>query len=99
MQGVETWQFTDGDKTVSIHPQGRFKADNGTALAAAAVAGLGIASLPDPLIKDCLDSGSLVQVMPRYPIPTGGMLIVRPPGQHSTRKVRVLTDLLIEHFG
>jgi DNA-binding transcriptional LysR family regulator len=99
MQGAETWQFTDGDKTISIHPQGRFKADNGTALVAAAVAGLGIAWLPDPLTKGCLDSGSLVQVMTRYPVPTGGMFVVRPPGQHSTRKVRVLTELLIEHFG
>jgi DNA-binding transcriptional LysR family regulator len=99
MQGAETWQFTDGDKTISIHPQGRFKADNGTALAGAAVAGLGIAWLPDPLIKGYLDSGSLVQVMTRYPVPTGGMFVVRPPGQHSTRKVRVLTELLIEHFG
>jgi len=99
MQGTETWQFMDGDKTVSIHPQGRFKADNGTALAAAAVAGLGIAWLPDHLIKGYLDSGSLVQVMTRYPVPTGGMFVVRPPGQHSTRKVRVLTELLIECFG
>jgi DNA-binding transcriptional LysR family regulator len=99
MQGTETWQFTDGDKTISIHPQGRFKADNGTALAAAAVAGLGIAWLPDHLIKDYLDSGSLVQVMTRYPVPTAGMFVVRPPGQHSTRKVRILTELLIEHFG
>ena len=99
MQGTETWQFMDGDKTISIHPQGRFKADNGTALAAAAVAGLGIAWLPDHLIKDYLDSGALVQVMARYPVPTGGLFVVRPPGQHSTRKVRVLTELLIERFG
>ena len=99
MQGTETWQFMDGDKTISIHPQGRFKADNGTALAAAAVAGLGIAWLPDHLIKGYLDSGALVQVMPRYPVPTGGIFVVRPPGQHPTRKVRVLTELLIEHFG
>ncbi len=99
MQGTETWQFIDGDKTISIHPQGRFKADNGTALAAAAVAGLGIAWLPDHLIKGYLDSGSLFQVMTRYPVPTGGMFVVRPPGQHSTRKVRILTELLIEHFG
>ena len=99
MQGTETWQFIDGDKTISIHPQGRFKADNGTALAAAAVAGLGIAWLPDHLIEDYLDSGSLVQVMTRYPVPTAGMFVVRPPGQHPTRKVRVLTELLIEHFG
>jgi DNA-binding transcriptional LysR family regulator len=99
MQGTETWQFIDGDKTISIHPQGRFKADNGSALAAAAVAGLGIAWLPDHLIKGYLDSGALVQVMPRYRVPTAGMFVVRPPGQHSTRKVRVLTELLIEHFG
>jgi DNA-binding transcriptional LysR family regulator len=99
MQGAETWQFVDGDKIISIHPQGRFKADNGTALAAAAVAGLGIAWLPDHLIKSYLDSGALVQVMPRYSVPTAGIFVVRPPGQHSTRKVRVLTELLIEHFG
>jgi DNA-binding transcriptional LysR family regulator len=99
MQGTETWQFIDGDKTIAIHPQGRFKADNGTALAAAAVAGLGIAWLPNHLIEGYLDSGSLVPVMMRYPVPTAGMFVVRPPGEHSTRKVRVLTELLIEHFG
>ena len=99
MQGAETWQFMDGDKTISIHPQGRFKADNGTAIAAAAVAGVGIAWLPDHLIKRYLDSGALVQIMPRYPVPTAGIFIVRPPGQHPTRKVRALTELLIEHFG
>jgi DNA-binding transcriptional LysR family regulator len=99
MQGTETWQFLDGDKTISVHPQGQFKADNGTALAAAAVAGLGIAWLPDRLIMGYLDSGALVPVMTRYPVPTGGLFVVRPPGQHPARKVRVLTELLIEHFG
>ena len=52
-----------------------------------------------PLIKGYLDSGSLVQVMTRYSVPTAGMFVVWSPGQHSTRKVRVLTELLIEHFG
>jgi len=60
MQGTETWQFIDGDKRISVHPQGRFKADNGAALAAAAVAGLGIAWLPDCLTEDHLTSGALV---------------------------------------
>ena len=31
MQGTETWQLMDGDKIVTVRPQGRFKADNGTA--------------------------------------------------------------------
>jgi len=99
MQGTETWQFIDGGKTISVHPQGRFKADNGAALAAAAVAGLGIAWLPDCLTEDHLASGALVPVMTRYPVPTAGVFVVRPPGQHPARKVRVLTELLIEHFG
>jgi DNA-binding transcriptional LysR family regulator len=99
MQGTETWQFIDGDKTISIHPQGRFKADNGTALAIAAAAGLGIAWLPHCLIENYLASGALASVMTRYPPPTAAMFVVRPPGQHPARKVRVLTELLIEHFG
>jgi DNA-binding transcriptional LysR family regulator len=99
MQGTETWQFTDGDKTISVHPRGRFKADNGTALAVAAVAGLGIAWLPHCLIENYLASGALASVMTRYPPPTAAMFVVRPPGQHPARKVRVLTELLIEHFG
>jgi len=99
MQGTETWNFIDGDKRVAIHPQGRFKADNGSALAAAAIAGLGIAYLPDFLTEAALASGALVPVMSRFPVPEAGIYIVRPPGRHPARKVRVLTELLIEHFG
>jgi DNA-binding transcriptional LysR family regulator len=99
MQGTETWTFIDGDKTIPVHPQGRFKADNGLALAAAAVAGLGIAALPEFLIEKELASGALVALMNRYPLTEIGIFIVRPRGHHPARKVRVLTELLIEHFG
>jgi DNA-binding transcriptional LysR family regulator len=99
LQGTETWHFIDGDKTIAVHPQGRFKADNGAALAAAAVAGLGIAALPDFLTEKELASGALVALMNSYPLPEAGILILRPPGHHPARKVRVLTELLIEHFG
>lgn len=99
MQGTESWLFMDGDRTVTVRPQGRFKADNGAALVAAAVAGLGIAWLPNILVRDHLRSGALVPVMPRYPAPPAGAYVVRPPGQHPAKKIRILTELLIEHFG
>ena len=99
MQGTEAWSLIDGDKAVTVHPQGRFKADNGAALTAAAIAGLGIALLPDFLTETALASGALVPVMSRYPLPEGGIFIVRPPGRHPARKIRVLTEILIEHFG
>ncbi|MET4296249.1 DNA-binding transcriptional LysR family regulator [Bradyrhizobium sp. LB8.2] len=99
MQGTEAWQFLDGEKIVSVRPQGRFKADNGTALIAAALAGVGIAWLPDGLTDQHVASGALVPIMTRYPLPPAGLYVVRPPGQLPARKVRVLTDLLIECFG
>ena len=99
MQGTEAWQFLDGEEVVTVHPRGRFKADNGTALIAAAVAGLGIAWLPDGLIKEQMASGALVQVMARYPPPPAGIYVIRPPSPLPARKVRALTDMLIECFG
>ncbi|ATB27063.1 LysR family transcriptional regulator [Melittangium boletus DSM 14713] len=96
MQGTEAWQFVDGDKIVTIRPQGRFKADNGIALVAAATAGLGIAYLPDGLTNEFVISGALVPVMTRFPPPPAGIYVIRPPGQSPTRKIRVLTEMLIE---
>jgi DNA-binding transcriptional LysR family regulator len=99
MQGTESWHVMDGDKMVAVHPQGRFKADNGVALAAAAVAGLGIAALPDFLVQEPLAAGTLVRVLTHHPFPTSGIYVVRPPGLHPPRKIRVFTDLLVEYFG
>lgn len=98
MQGTEAWQFMDDDKIVTVQPQGRFKADSATALAAAAAAGLGIAWLPDCITYEYVTSGALVPIMTRYPVPPGAAYVVRPPGQHPTRKVRVLTEMLTEYF-
>lgn len=98
MQGTEAWQFINGSKIVTVQPQGRFKADSATALAAAAAAGLGIAWLPDCITHEYVASGALVPIMTRYPVPPGAAYVVRPPGQHPTRKVRVLTEMLIEYF-
>lgn len=99
MQSTEAWQFMDGDKIIAIRPQGRFKADNGIALVAAAVAGLGVAYLPDCLTYDSVASGALVPIMTRYPPPPAGAYLVRPAGQHPAQKIRVFAELLIEYFG
>ena len=98
-QGTESWQVMDGETIITLHPKGRFKADNGVALLAAAVAGLGIAYLPDGITRDQLASGALVRVMTHHPVPPAGVFVVRPPGQYPARKVRVLTEMLIECFG
>ncbi len=98
MQGTEDWQFMDGEKVVTVHPRGRFKADNGLALADAALAGLGIANLPEGLVAEYIASGALVPIMARYPLKPSGIFIVRPPSQYPARKLRTLTEMLIACF-
>ena len=99
MQGTESWPLMDRGKLVTVHPRGRFKADNGEALLSAALAGLGVAALPDFLIEAHVASGALTPVLTDYPSPEAGIYVVRPPGAYPARKIRVLIDLLIEHCG
>jgi DNA-binding transcriptional LysR family regulator len=97
MQGAETWLALDGDKVITLKPHGRFKADNAIALVAAALAGIGLAGIPSELIVEELKSGALVPVMTQYPPPTLGIYVIRPPGAHPSRKVRVLTEMMVAY--
>lgn len=74
MQDTEAWHLRDEETLIAVHPKGRFKADNGLALASAALAGLGIAALPDRLGEDELESGALVRVMTGFRPRAGGFL-------------------------
>lgn len=98
MRGTESWQFLDGETIVTVNPRGRFKADNAVALVAAAVAGLGIAYVPNGITDEHVASGALLPLMLRHPPPPAGIYVVRPPAQYPARKVRVLTEMLIECF-
>jgi DNA-binding transcriptional LysR family regulator len=98
MQGPRDWRLLHEDKEICIHPQGRFIADNGQALVSAALAGLGIAMLPDFLTDPHIATGALVPVVTDYTVPEAGLFVVRPPGNPVPRNVRVLTDILIETF-
>jgi DNA-binding transcriptional LysR family regulator len=98
MQGMETWRFVNRGKTLVLHPRGRFKADNGEALLAAAVAGLGVAALPDLIIEPHIAAGVLTPVLRDHSPPEAGLFVVRPPGDFPPRKVKVLIEILLEHF-
>jgi DNA-binding transcriptional LysR family regulator len=94
----EEWPLLHEGRVINVHPRARFTADNGAALVPAALAGLGIALLPDFLIAEHLASGALVALMPDYPMPDAGVYVVRPPGGSATCKVRVLIDIMVEKF-
>lgn len=93
------WPMTDRGQTVFVRPQGRFRADNGMAITAATLHGLGIALLPDFLVSELISSGALVVLLPEHapaPVP---IHLVRPPGANVPRKMSSLIDILLERIG
>lgn len=100
MQANEVWRFQDGRRAVTVRPEGRFRADAGPAILAAAVAGLGVAALPTFLAGHSIEQGELVPLLLDYPMPEAGLYVVRPPpASHMPAKVKALTELLLERFG
>jgi DNA-binding transcriptional LysR family regulator len=98
--GAEVWRFLDGKRTVTVRPEGRFKADNGPAVLAGAAAGLGVAMLPTFLMGPAIDRGEVVPLLLDFPTPPAGLYVVRPPpAAHMSGKVRALTELMLERFG
>ncbi|MER8732703.1 LysR family transcriptional regulator [Mesorhizobium sp. M1227] len=97
LQGTEAWRFVEGGKTIAVHPHGRFKADNGEALLSAALAGLGVAALPDFLIEPHIASGALIPLLADHTVVAAGLYVVRPPGDFPPRKVRALIDIMLEY--
>ncbi|GAA0578709.1 LysR family transcriptional regulator [Caenispirillum bisanense] len=97
---ANTWQMVHKDGTRSdISISGRVRMNNGDALRAAAVGGLGILFSPTFIIGDDLAAGRLVPVLPEWEGPEIALYAVYPPGRHLSAKVRAFVDYLVETFG
>jgi DNA-binding transcriptional LysR family regulator len=76
---------------------GRYHVDHPEAVVDAAVAGLGVALLPDYLCQETLEQGSLSRVLPNWtPRTRFGTLItaVAPPDRMRLSRNRALLDFL-----
>jgi DNA-binding transcriptional LysR family regulator len=94
------WGLKEGVRTGGRLGNG-FVCNSLDALRTASLAGLGIACLPDFLIRDDLQAGRLVEVLPSYRDPSieGDIVILRPATSVTTRRVRALSDHLFHHLG
>lgn len=88
------WDFSvDGTPRTNVPPTSVFM-DEGEALVAAAVAGLGLAQVPGYMAEDALRTGALVEVLAAFrpaPLPIS---IVYASGRQLTPRLRALLDLL-----
>lgn len=92
------WAFGADGKT-RIATTGTLKANNGEALVAAAVAGLGIVYVPTFLVAREIADGVLVTLeLDVAPSELGGVFTVYPAGRRPPAKVRACIDWLAARF-
>ncbi|MFP2426774.1 LysR family transcriptional regulator [Enterobacter ludwigii] len=91
------WQVNDAcgePATLEIKKAPRLFADSAQALMAFALAGCGVALLPEWLVRHALDDGTLVSVLPEYTFARQGIYAVYPDAPHVPTKVRTFIDFM-----
>jgi DNA-binding transcriptional LysR family regulator len=88
------WRFDGPKGPVTAKVRGSFFSNTALALRKAALAGLGIALVPHYVVRDDLEAGDLVVVLPRYRAPPRPLVAVYPRTPVVPRKVQAFVDFL-----
>ncbi|WP_027143990.1 LysR family transcriptional regulator [Mesorhizobium sp. WSM3626] len=80
-----------GQETVVV--AGRFAANEMQAVVAAALAGFGIAQLPQAMAEGLIDQGRLQRVLEDYTTPAGGLHVLYPSSRHLSPLVKAFIEL------
>lgn len=100
LAGPPCWTFNHprrGEVEVRVNPG--HESNSATAIRSLALAGLGLAVLPEWLVLDDLANGRLVRVLPPYSLAPQPVHVLFPNSAHLPRKSRVFIDFLAEHLG
>lgn len=95
------WQFVpskEGEPPRQIVVRGRVHLNNGESMRDAAIAGLGIATLPVFIAANALRDGKLIELLPESPPTADTIHAVYPQTRYVSRAVRALIDTLVAAF-
>ncbi|MGF6777332.1 LysR family transcriptional regulator [Paraburkholderia sp. GAS334] len=90
------WEFVTGGARKSFEVAGRLHVNNGELVRDAAVAGLGIAWLPEFIVADALRAGTLVTVLDDFEPSPFGLFAVYPQHRQGSGTIRAFTSFLRE---
>jgi DNA-binding transcriptional LysR family regulator len=95
----DLWRFERDGVQEAVRVGGRVWSNNGDALYAAALEGLGIVLNPTFIIGEALRDGRLVRVVPGWEVPALTVNAVYPPNRYLPAKTRAFIDHLAARFG
>lgn len=98
--GARMWEFSDGRDVQRVSAGGALHATSSETIRAAALADMGIALLPVPLVKDDLEAGRLLPILGQYLITSGArpLSIVYAGRNFLSAKVRNFIDYTVSQY-
>jgi DNA-binding transcriptional LysR family regulator len=94
---LSVWQLPDATGEISEMPlQARLQFDDLEVVAAAATTGLGLAWLPEWLVRERLRTGELVRLFADQPAAAIDCHALWPSSSHMPLRVRLAVDMLVE---
>ncbi len=90
------FEFRRDNEELEINPRYLVSVNDSRTFVTAATRGLGIAQLPRFMIRNELENGELIQVLPEWNREPLGLYIVYPPNRHLSNKVRVFVDWMVK---
>jgi DNA-binding transcriptional LysR family regulator len=93
-----TWRFNGPGGPHMVDVASTFSANNAEVVRQAALAGHGIALLPEPQVLDDILAARLYRLLPDYPTDRTKAFLVYPSRRHLPPRTRVVIDFLVERF-
>jgi len=97
-QRMRPWRFRRNGAETSVAPAGDMSFSDASALAAAALAGYGLAQMRDYYTDDAIVAGDLVPVLEKLKPEPDPISLVYPQSRHLSPKARVFIDFMIAQF-
>lgn len=94
----DVWEFVRGGEVRAVRVRGSLSANNGDALRAAALRGLGVVCLPDFMVGEEVERGDLVRLLAGWDTAEAPIHAVWPPQRHPAAKLRAFIDFLAERL-
>ena len=92
--GLWTWPFAKGGRELRVRTEGQLVFNTVSLMANMAVAGLGLAYLPEDVVQNHVAEGRLVRVLTDWSAPASGYHLYYPSRRQATPAFTLLVDAL-----
>jgi DNA-binding transcriptional LysR family regulator len=89
---IAPWSFVNGNRTIEAVVSGPFIANEAPAIVGAAVEGMGLAQLPEPIAAGAIKAGRLVRVLEPFAPMAPGVFLYYPGHRQILPKLRAFID-------